>query len=130
MSGALVRGAVAIFLTGALAACSTNGPAVTGPETSSVALDMRVNRVACKPGVQATACFKVTITNLGSASGDGSCRLFGETHRTSYPGDESKGGQVFKVKALGPGQSVSTPGAWLGSPRDSYRGICNPELSL
>ena len=41
MSGALVRGAVAIFLAGALAACSTNGPAVTGPETSSVALDMR-----------------------------------------------------------------------------------------
>ena len=72
----------------------------------------------------------VTITNLGSASGGGSCRLIGTTHRTSYLGDESKFGQVLKIKALAPGQAVTRPGAWLDSPRDSYSGICNPGLSL
>jgi hypothetical protein len=91
---------------------------------------MRLDPVACNPGVRATACFDITITNLGTASGGGTCQLIGETHRTSYPGDESKGGQVFRVKELKPGQSLNTPGAWRASPRDSYRGICNPGLRL
>src|SRR6476620_10251264 len=73
-SSALLRGAVALFLAGALTACSASDtPAMTGRATSSVALDMQLDRVTCKPGVHATACFEVTITNQGSGSGDGSC---------------------------------------------------------
>ena len=131
MSSALARGTVAIFLAGALAACATTGtPSETDGGTSSVALDMELDRVACKSGVEATACFDVTITNRGSEPGGGSCQLIGTTNRTTPPGDESKGGQVIEVKALAPGESLRTPGAWRESPRDSYRGICNPGLRM
>jgi hypothetical protein len=93
-----------------------------------VALDVQLQEVPCQPHVSATVCFTVSITNRGPARGGGSCQLFGETHRTSYPGDESDGGQVFKVAALAAGHSMTTSGSWQGTPRDYYRGICSPGL--
>lgn len=131
MPSSLARVAVGMLVAAALGACSSGSPLPAGSlagEPRPVALDMQLEQVTCQSGVQATACFTVTITNRGSASGGGSCQLFGEIHRTSYPGDESEGGQVFEVEALAPGQTLTTSGSWQGTARDSYRGICSPGL--
>ena len=61
-----------------------------------------VGPVACGQGVIATACLTVRITNLGDATGDGSCRLI------------SAGtlGEFFPVSGIAPGTSIVTTALW------------------
>lgn len=78
--------------------------------------------------MQATACLRVTITNRGGVTGGGSFVVYGETHRTTYPGDTSAAGHRFLVTRLAPGASITRTAVWLRAPRDSYRGTCDPGL--
>src|SRR2546421_1324700 len=96
------------------------GNAVTGtpPPATGAAIDMAVKRVSCRTGVQATACFQVTMTNRGTAPGDGTCTLLGETHRTVYPGNTGQSGMRFHVAHLIPGGSITRTAIWVGRKRD------------
>ena len=91
-------------------------------------MDMMVSPSPCPSGTGATACFDATITNHGSVAGGGSCTLFGEIHRTAYPGSESEPGQTLLVATLKGGAVAHMAVQWHGPERDAYRGLCEPGL--
>src|SRR5204862_7650934 len=116
-----------LALLGSIAVGCSNGSVRFPAETGGPAFDMVVERVSCARDVHATACFRVVITNHGDR-GSGSCQLYGQSHRTAPPGDESHVGQRFFVTNLRHNGRVTQSAAWEGSPQDVYRGLCEPGL--
>lgn len=115
---AAVGSVSAALLSFTLLACSDTNLGTPPPSQGPIFQMIVVAPVACGVGVIATACLTVIITNLGDATGDGSCRLI------------SAGtlGEFFPVSGIAPRTSITTTALWNDQLPDPpiFSGGCEP----
>jgi hypothetical protein len=131
--GVLLRAASLVLAVALGSACTGSGSTTNGGTPGNEpgpAFEMAVlGEVACPSEVTATACFRVSITNHGTA-GQGTCTLWADISTSN--GDDSVAGPQLLVNDLASGARFVDVLAWTTAlPAQTvlfYRGLCDPGL--
>jgi cellulase/cellobiase CelA1 len=120
---------VVVFLAAStlvLPACSGAAPATPAPAQRPAFAMLVLRRVRCEEGSTATACFRVKVTNIGSAAGRGSCRL--ATTQVVNGQQTTLVGRPFLLDPVEAGASVIEVASWDTELPDppAFTGVCGP----